>query len=137
MIQSNFGHIQVNIQPTNLDFYKELFTFLGWKLLFEMPGFAGYGDANGGSVWFTAPIKADAKNDYDGIGMNHLAISVPQAADVDHTVEYLKAHNVACLFNTPCHRPDFTGDGPDDYYQVMFESPDRVLFEVVYTGPKE
>ncbi len=38
---------------------------------------------------------------------------------------------------TPRHRPEFS-QGPDQtYYQVMFESPDRVLFEVVYTGPKQ
>jgi len=137
MIQSGFGHIQVNIQPTNMQFYKDLFTFLGWKLLLEMPDFAGFGEEHGGSIWFTPPQKADARNDYDGIGMNHLAICVPHQADVDQTVEYLKAHQVACLFETPRHRPDFCESEAATYYQVMFESPDRVLFEVVYTGPKE
>lgn len=34
------------------------------------------------------------------------------------------------------HRPEFSW-GPDDTHdQVMFESPDRTLIEVVYTGPK-
>ena len=137
MIQSSFGHIQVNIQPANLGFYKDLFNFLGWKPLYETPEFAGYGDVHGGSVWFNPPIKSDAKNDYDGIGMNHLAISAASRADVDKTVEYLKAQCVDCLFETPRYRADFCGDGPQDYYQVMFESPDHVLFEVVYTGLKE
>jgi hypothetical protein len=52
-------------------------------------------------------------------------------------VVYLREHNVQPLFETPRHRPEFSA-GPDQtYYQVMFESPDRILFEVVYTGPKE
>lgn len=41
------------------------------------------------------------------------------------------------LFGTPQHRPDFAADDAHTYYQVMFASPDRILLEVVYTGPKE
>ena len=41
------------------------------------------------------------------------------------------------LFETPRHRPDFAHGEDTTYYQVMFESPDRILFEIVYTGPKE
>ena len=37
---------------------------------------------------------------------------------------------------TPRHRPEFSASEHDTYYQIMFESPDRVLFEVVYEGPK-
>jgi hypothetical protein len=39
------------------------------------------------------------------------------------------------LFDTPRHRPDFSQSPDHTYYQIMFESPDRILFEVVYTGP--
>ena len=47
---------------------------------------------------------------------------------------------VELVFETPHHRPEIiagTG-GPEGftYYQVMFASPDNLLFEVVYTGPK-
>jgi hypothetical protein len=58
MIQTKLGHIQCNVNSDNLSFYKELFVFMGWKILED-----------------------------------------------EHT-----------------------------YYQVMFESPDRILFEVVYMG---
>ncbi|MDO9120413.1 MAG: hypothetical protein Q7U31_01420, partial [Anaerolineaceae bacterium] len=75
-------------------------------------------------------------NDYDGIGMNHLGVSVEKQSDVDETVEYLKAKGVTALFETPRHRSEFSGEG-STYYQVMFESPDKILFEVVYTGPKQ
>ena len=68
-----------------------------------------------------------------------LGIALDEAttqADVDATVGYLEKQGVAALFETPRHRPDFATSETDTYYQVMFESPDGVLFEVVYTGPK-
>jgi hypothetical protein len=52
-------------------------------------------------------------------------------------VTYLKQHGIKALFETPRHRPEFSGSEAETYYQVMFESPDRILFEVVYTGPKQ
>jgi hypothetical protein len=63
-------------------------------------------------------------------------VSVEKQSDVDETVTYLKAHGVPVLFETPRHRAEFSGGG-NTYYQVMFESPDKILFEVVYTGPKQ
>ena len=61
-------------------------------------------------------------------------------SDVDAAVDYLRERGITPLFETPRHRPEIiegTG-GPDGhtYYQVMFASPDNLLFEVVYTGPK-
>jgi hypothetical protein len=38
-------------------------------------------------------------------------------------------------FDTPLQRPDFSS-GDNIYYQIMFEGPDRILFEFFYTGPK-
>ena len=46
------------------------------------------------------------------------------------------AKGVQPLFDTPRHRPEFRDDPKETYYQVMFESPDKVLFEVVYSGLK-
>jgi hypothetical protein len=40
------------------------------------------------------------------------------------------------LFETPRHRPEFSSED-STYYQIMFESPDRILLEFVYTGPKQ
>ena len=40
------------------------------------------------------------------------------------------------LFETPRYRPDFSSE-PNTYYQIMFESPDRILFEIVYVGPND
>ena len=135
MDNTRFGHLVVNVSSKNLGFYRDLFVFLGWKILFDEPEFLGIEDENHTSLWFGEPIKK-LENDYDGIGMNHLAISAPSQAAVDETVAYLKKLNIPSLFETPRHRPEFSGEG-NTYYQVMFETPDRVLFEVVYTGPKQ
>ena len=34
-MNSKLGHIEININTTNLPFYKDLFGFLGWKVLHE------------------------------------------------------------------------------------------------------
>jgi catechol 2,3-dioxygenase-like lactoylglutathione lyase family enzyme len=133
-MKSTLGHLQINIDLANLGFYKDLFTFLGWVVIYDDPEMLGALDHNKTSLWFGQMKKA--ANDHDGIGMNHLALAVPNQADVDETVAYLKKHNIECLFETPRHRPEFSGEGKT-YYQVMFESPDHILFEVVYTGPKQ
>lgn len=134
-MQTSFGHIQINVRPENLSFYKDLMGFLGWTTLYEGEGMVGVGEKNGGSLWFAGQVK-DVGNDYDGPGMNHIGISAESQADVDAVAAYLTERGVSHLFETPRHRPDFSQSEDQTYYQVMFESPDRVLYEVVYTGPK-
>ncbi len=134
-MQTRFGHIQFNVQPANLSFYKELITFLGWPVIMEGDDFFGVGGPTGDSLWFIGYVKP-VSNDYDGPGMNHIALAAASQADVDAVVAYLADRGVPALFETPRHRPEFAR-GPDQtYYQVMFESPDRILWEVVYIGPK-
>jgi hypothetical protein len=134
-MKSQAGHLQINVKQANIPFYKELFTFLEWAVLCDEPTMLGVGDPHGVSLWFAGEMK-DVRNDYDGPGTNHIAIAVAAQADVDQAVEYLKTHSVPALFDTPRHRPEFCGSDKDTYYQVMFESPDKLLFEIVYTGPK-
>ena len=133
-MQTLFSHIQFNVQPTNLPFYKDLLTFLGWQPIFEMEGALGVAGVGGGSLWFIGQVKP-VSNDYDGPGMNHLGLGAQAQADVDAVAAYLTERGGALLFETPRHRPEFS-HGTDTYYQVMFETPDRILLEVVYTGPK-
>ena len=134
-MQSQLGHLQVNIAAANLPFYKGLMGFLEWHTIVEMEGMLGVVDKNGTSLWFVGYANG-ASNDYDGAGMNHLAFSVAAQSDVDSAAAYLTGEGVTLLFNTPQHRIEFA-QGPDQtYYQVMFETPDRLLFEVVYIGPK-
>ena len=135
-MKSKLGHLQINIDSKNLSFYKDLFAFLNWVVLYSDENMLGIGDGNKASLWFTTPLK-DVKNDYDGIGMNHLAISVEKQSEVDQVVTYLKGKSIPTLFDTPRHRPEFSDSPQKTYYQVMFESSDNILFEVVYTGPKK
>src|SRR5690349_14066500 len=125
-MQTHLGHIQFNVQPANLPFYKDLLAFLGWKTLFEMEGMLGVVDTNGVSFWFVGQVN-QASNDYDGPGVNHLAIGVAAQADVDTAAAYLIEHGVELRFETPRHRAEFTSSPDQTYYQVMFETPDRIL----------
>ena len=133
-MQTELGHIQLIAKLENLDWYKGIFGFLGWNTIYDGDGMLGLGGKGEASVWFTTEVKA-VTNDHDGPGMNHLGIHTESIADVDATCAYLKEHEIPALFETPRHRPEFSEEGKT-YYQVMFESPDGILFEVVYVGPK-
>ena len=133
-MQSKISHIQFNVQAANLSFYKDLLAFAGLQTLYDGEEMLGVGDANETSLWFGTSVK-DVLNDYDGPGMNHLALEVPAQSDVDAAVAWLAERGVPALFGTPRHNPEFSS-AERTYYQVMFESPDRILFEIVYMGPK-
>lgn len=135
-MQTTLNHIQINVRSENLSFYADLFEQLGWQTLYADGSMLGIGDTNRSSVWFIGRIK-DVTNDYDGPGMNHLAIGTATQADVDVMAAYLTGRGVSLLFDTPRHRPEFAAAPDQTYYQIMFESPDRILFEVVYTGVRD
>lgn len=135
-MQTSLHHLQVNVREENLPFYRDLMSFLGWTTLMDQAEFFGAGAVNGASLWFIGQVN-DTVNDYDGPGVNHIAIGTESPAAVDATVAYLEGRGVPALFETPRHRPEFSQGPEQTYYQVMFESPDRVPFEVVYTGPRQ
>lgn len=135
-METKLGHLQINIRGGNLPFYKDLFGFLGWPTLYEDEAMLGVGGKSDDSLWFSASAN-EAKNDYDGVGMNHLGIATSTQAEVDEAAAYLRSKGIAALFETPRHRPDFASNEKETYYQVMFASPDNILFEIVYTGPKQ
>lgn len=134
-MQTRFGHAVFNVRPANLPFYRDLLSFLGWQSILEEEGMLGFAGSGGASLWFIGQVK-DVANDYDGPGVNHLAFNTATQADVDAAATHLTARGVPMLFDTPRHRPEFSGSAENTYYQIMFESPDRILFEVVYIGPK-
>jgi catechol 2,3-dioxygenase-like lactoylglutathione lyase family enzyme len=126
--------MQINVRAANFPFYRDLLTFLGWESIEDDEHTIAFGDSNRSSLWFQA-IDSNAMSDYDALGMNHLAIHTSTQADVDTVAAWLTERGVAHLFDTPSHRPEFTWEEGQTYYQVMFETPDRVLIEVVYIGP--
>jgi catechol 2,3-dioxygenase-like lactoylglutathione lyase family enzyme len=133
-VQTHLSHLQINVNPANLSFYRDLMAFLGWRVIYQDDTMFGV-VTQGPALWFT-PFFKEVQNDYDGVGMNHVSIGVAAQKDVDTAAEYLEKQGVKLLFDTPRHRPDFARSENDTYYQIMFESPDRVLFEIVYEGPK-
>ncbi len=53
MIHSRFGHVQVNIHPVHMGFYKDLFAFMGWQTLEDDGGsMFGAGPDIINSFWF-------------------------------------------------------------------------------------
>src|SRR3954469_12459662 len=92
-MRSKISHIQFNVQAANLPFYKDLLAFAGLQTLYEGEGTLGVGDENETSMWFSTSAK-DVANDYDGPGMNHLALDVPAQSDVDAAVAYLTERGV-------------------------------------------
>ena len=135
-MQTQIGHIQFNVNPANLPFYRELMAFLGWQAIYDDQGMLGVMGPNGASLWFAGFAK-EVSNDYDGPGMNHLGLGAATQAEVDAAAAYLSEHGVPLLFETPRHRPEFSESEAHTYYQVMFETPDRILLEVVYMGIKD
>jgi catechol 2,3-dioxygenase-like lactoylglutathione lyase family enzyme len=134
-MRSKFSHMQINVAPANIAFYKDLLSSLGWRVGHDDASAVELADDSRNSVWFIGAAK-DVANDYDGPGLNHLAFDAASQAEVDAAAAFLRERNIEPLFGTPQHRPEFSGEG-HTYYQVMFETPDRMLFEVVYTGPKQ
>jgi catechol 2,3-dioxygenase-like lactoylglutathione lyase family enzyme len=132
MAANSVNHLQFNVDPANFEFYRRLLSHLG----FEVPGAEGYvaGFGNGASLWFMSSDVTE-QQDHDHRGMNHIAINADSVADVDAAAAFLAELDTEALFETPRRRDDFIGGGETDYYQVMFRSPDGILFEVVYTGP--
>lgn len=136
MTTGRLSHLQVNIDANNLAFYNDLFHYLAWDPIFSddsMTSFKSDGDV---SLWFIGAANGST-NDRDGAGVNHIALAAESQADVDRTVRFLSERGIERLFDTPQHRPDFAQDEDNTYYQVMFESPDGILFEHVYIGPKQ
>ena len=134
-MKTHLGHLVFHIDPENAGFYKDLFDFLGWTSIYDEEGVFGVTDGGECELWFEGEANG-AQNDYDGAGLNHLAIITETQADVDSAATYLTGKGVALLFGTPCNRPDHADSENHLYYSAMFESPDRILLEVVYTGPK-
>ena len=137
-MKSTLSHIQFNIDFRHVEFYKELMKFLGWAEIYNTDGVVGYNDSTdkGASLWFLKS-KTNETHGHGKAGMNHIGIHVDNQSDVDEIVKYLQEKQINALYDTPRHRPEFAFVEGHTYYQVMFESPDKILFEVVYTGPKK
>jgi catechol 2,3-dioxygenase-like lactoylglutathione lyase family enzyme len=134
-MKTHLGHLVFFGDSKNVGFYKSLFEYLEWKTIYDQGGVFGTTDGGGCDLWFEGESNG-VHNDHDGTGMNHLAIVTEKKSDVDTAVVYLRENGVELLFGTPCNRPEHAESENHLYYSAMFESPDQILFEIVYSGPK-
>lgn len=132
-MKGTLGHLQFNVAEEHLGWYAELFGLLGWETLYAGDGTLGVGDA-GVSLWFNAPAK-EVANDHDGPGLNHLAFHTAAPPEVDEATAWLRERGAELLYGTPTRRPEYESE-TEMYYSVMFDSPDGILMEIVYNGPK-
>lgn len=135
-MKTSLYHLQLNADlKANKDFYTSLFKLIDWEVIFEDPNLVGFKSENEVSVWL---VHTDSKHhqNYDHLGLNHIALQVDELTDVDRIQKHLEERDITMLFGTPKHRPEFATSPEDTYYQIMFETPDRILFEVVYIGKK-
>ena len=82
-MKTELGHLELHIRPASLTFYRDLFAFLGWNTFVDNDEMLGVGGANGASLWFVAHVKEGVSNDYDGLGVNHVAVKAGSIGDVD------------------------------------------------------
>lgn len=135
-MKSHFLHMQINIDfDKNSAFYREFMSFLGWNIVFETKGIIGFTSGQNGDIWFIDSKKKETM-DYDMIGMNHIAIKVDSQENMEKTIKFLKSKGIHGLFETPRHRPEFVQKEDETYYQIIFETPDKAQFELVYVGKK-
>ncbi len=134
-MKSTLNHLQINIDFKNLSFYKELMSFLGWSIIIEADEVVGYTSGAQCDVWYFRTDNAEEANS-DRRGVSHIGFEVEHQLDVDEVTEFLSKYVIKPLYDTPRHRPEFS-EAPKTYYQVMFETPDKVLMEVLYLGEKE
>jgi catechol 2,3-dioxygenase-like lactoylglutathione lyase family enzyme len=133
-MKATFQHVQFNVGDPDgsLPFYRDLFTFLGMKIIVEHPGEL-IGASDGATNFYFYRTDED-KRDYvynrDASGMNHLGLHVETNEDVDRFIEdFLKPHSLEPQWGTPRSRPDYGGQ----YYQVMFEDPEGLAIEVYHS----
>lgn len=135
-MKSSFYHMQVNVDfDKNHGFYKELMEFLGWEIIFETKGMVGFKSGQNGDIWFIDSKKKEIM-DYDMIGVNHVAIKVDTQENLDKCIKFLESKGIKGIFDTPKHRPEFVHSPDETYYQIIFETPDKAQFELVYAGKK-
>ncbi len=129
-MKTHLYHLQLNVSARSLDFYKDLFTYLGYKIIDESDEYIGV--SNGTTDFWL--MKTEEKYLVSGFhrkntGINHLAFAVEGKEAVDQfSNDFLKTRRIPTLYNTPKLFPEY---GPN-YYAVYFEDPDRLKLEVVF-----
>jgi catechol 2,3-dioxygenase-like lactoylglutathione lyase family enzyme len=123
-------HVQLNVSPASMTFYRALLRHLGYTLVNDGPTM--FGATNGSTdLWITETDARYASRGFHrrAAGLNHIAFRVPSRADVDRFAQdFLAAHRIPALYGGPREYPEYR----PGYYAVFFESCDRLKLEVVH-----
>jgi len=112
------------------DFYAEVLGFLGFKLKYDMGGFAGW--SNGKTLFWIAAADAQGrkrKHRKGDIGFHHYAFELASRKGVDELGAFLDKHG----FDVADPPDSYNGD--DRYYAVFFTDPDGMRLEAMHYGP--
>ncbi|MEK7102839.1 MAG: VOC family protein [Patescibacteria group bacterium] len=131
-MKSFLYHLQINVSDASrsLPFYKDLFKFLGYKVIEQGDDYLGVGNGLT-DFWIMETKKKYSKTNFHrkNTGINHLAFGVPDKKSVDtFYTNFLIKRGLTTLYNTPKAFPEYH----KHYYSVFFEDPDRIKLEVVY-----
>jgi catechol 2,3-dioxygenase-like lactoylglutathione lyase family enzyme len=126
----------VDSLPRSLDFYRGLFSVLGWNEQTTVRGERGetityLGGPNGfqdGALGLRERLsRSDCPYDRYSVGLHHLAFNAARRNDVDRCGEWLVT------------REAVIESGPEEYYRlpyyaIFFYDPDGIKLEVVHMG---
>lgn len=126
-MKASFDHVKINVSDT--DFYRELLTYLGFRIVKEHVSGFGATDGRIDGVWVSkAPQKYIREINFQTTGLNHLAFNVESKEEVDKFYkDYLVTRKISVL-----HEPKEYPQYVSGYYAVFFEDPDHIKLEVVY-----
>jgi catechol 2,3-dioxygenase-like lactoylglutathione lyase family enzyme len=134
-MKTSVYHVQLNVSPASIPFYKALLRDLGYTFVREEPDM--FGATNGTTdLWImqTDPRYAPRGFHRKAAGVNHIAFRVPSRADVDRFArDFLAAHGIPALYGGPREYPEYC----PGYYAVFFESPDRLKLELAHIPQEE
>ena len=112
------------------DYYGRVLGFLGFKLKYDMGGFAGW--SNGKTLFWTAQADgAGRKRQHrkGDIGFHHYAFELSSRKDVDALGAFLVKHGMTII--------DPPGEYYDSsYYAVYFTDPDGMKLEGMVYKPR-
>ncbi|MBI4101265.1 VOC family protein [Candidatus Microgenomates bacterium] len=128
-VKDPLGHVKLAVSDFALsfDFYKSLFSKLGYAQVSHKLASAGWVTPEGFGIWI-----AQAENDIPPLehgapGFHHLCMKAQSPQDVDELHTQLLETEIH-IFNPPQNYPQYT----ENYYAVFFADPDGMKLEVAY-----
>ncbi len=136
-MKAELYHLQINVKDTKVSFpfYKELFSYLEYKVSQEGSDYIGFTNA-ANDLWLIGTESKYLNNKFHrkNTGLNHIAFKVDSREKVDEFYnDFLIKNKIAALYDSPKLFPEYS----KDYYAVYFEDPDKIKIEVVFRSFKD